>query len=73
MLSHARHENACHKVKALVLSVTPWRKSGSTLMPARGIEPDMFLFQESQGRVVTQTFHELARLTKGAHCNFNPK
>ena len=32
----------------------------------------VFLFQEGDDPSVTRTFREIARLTKGAHCSFDP-
>jgi hypothetical protein len=39
---------------------------------ARELNLPIFLFQEGQDRMTTQTFREIAQLTKGAYCQFNP-
>jgi hypothetical protein len=73
VLSHARRESACHKVNALVFVGDAMEETPADLYAnARELNLPIFLFQEGQDRMTTQTFREIAQLTKGAYCQFNP-
>jgi hypothetical protein len=73
VLGHARRENACYRVQAMVFVGDAMEEVPADLYAAaRELGLPCFLFQEGEDRVATQTFREIAQLTKGAHCYFNP-
>jgi len=73
VLSHARRENACQKVSALVFVGDAMEEQEGVLFAiARELGLPVFLFQEGDSPIVSRVFAEIARLTKGAHCSFTP-
>ena len=57
-------------------SATPWRRSVDDLCRAAGelglLGVPAFMFQEGDDAVAEQAFREIARLTEGAYCRFDP-
>jgi hypothetical protein len=73
VLDHARKENARRKVQALVFVGDAMEETPADLYDAaRSLGMPMFLFQEGDDPEATRTFREIARLTEGAHCRFDP-
>jgi hypothetical protein len=73
VLDHAAKENARQKVSALVLVGDCCEETPADLYAAaRELNVPVFLFQEGDDPVATEVFKEIARLTKGAHCRFDP-
>jgi hypothetical protein len=73
VLAHARAENARHKISALVFVGDAMEEIPADLYAAaRDLSFPAFLFQEGDDPEATRTFREIARLTKGAHCRFDP-
>jgi len=73
ILSHARKENARQKVAAMVFVGDCVEEQPADLYAAaRELGVPVFLFQEGEDPVATEVFKEIAPLTKGAHCRFDP-
>lgn len=73
VLSHARQENNRQSVQALVFVGDCVEEDPADLYAvARELGLPAFLFQEGDDPVAAQIFRELARLTKGAYCRFDP-
>jgi hypothetical protein len=73
VLAHAGAENARQRVQALVFVGDAMEETPADLYDAaRGLGLPAFLFQEGDDPEATRTFHEIARLTGGAHCRFDP-
>jgi hypothetical protein len=73
VLSHARKENTRQKVAAMVFVGDCVEEQPPDLYAAaRDLGLPGFLFQEGDDPIATKVLRELARLTKGAHCRFNP-
>ena len=73
VLRHTRIENAKGKVSALVFVGDAMEEKPEDLyVAARDLGVQAFLFQEGDDPDVTQTFREIAQLTKGPHCRFDP-
>ena len=74
ILNHAQRENARQKVAALVFVGDCVEEEPADLYAAARelAVPASFVFQEGDDPMVTEVFHEMARLTKGAHCRFDP-
>ena len=57
-------------------SATPWRRALDDLCQAAGelglLGVPAFMFQEGDDPVAEQAFREIARLTRGAYCRFDP-
>jgi hypothetical protein len=73
VLAHARVENARQRVQALVFVGDAMEETPADLYAAaREFGLPVFLFQEGDDSDATRVFREIARLTKGAHCRFDP-
>ena len=73
VLDHARKENARRKVGTIVFIGDCVEEQPAELYAvARELSLPIFIFQEGDDPTATKVFHELARLTGGAHCHFAP-
>lgn len=73
VLGHVRKENTRQKVHALVfVGDAMEEQTGDLYAACRELGCPAFLFQEGADPAATETFCEVARLTKGAHCQFSP-
>jgi hypothetical protein len=73
VLDHARKENIRQKVAAMVFVGDCCEEEPADLYAAaRELEVPVFLFQEGDDPTATKVFREIAQLTKGAHCRFDP-
>ena len=76
VLSHARDENEARKVQAMVFVGDAMEEAVDALcakageLGLRGVP--VFMFQEGHDLVAEQAFREIARLTGGAWCRFDP-
>ena len=59
------------------MSATPWRRRSTICAAAAGelglLGVPAFMFQEGDDPVAEQAFREIARLTRGAYCRFDPR
>jgi hypothetical protein len=76
VLAHARRESEARKVQALVFVGDAMEEKLDDLCQAAGelglLGVPAFMFQEGYDTVAEQAFREVARLTKGAWCRFDP-
>ena len=76
VLTHARRETGQARVQALVFVGDAMEESIDDLSAVAGelgmLGIPVFLFQEGADGVAEQAFREIARLSKGAYCRFNP-
>jgi hypothetical protein len=73
VLAHAQKENARQKVQGLVFIGDCMEEQPADLYAAaRELGLPVFLFQEGDDPEATRTFREIAQITKGAHCRFDP-
>jgi len=76
VLTHARRETELLKVQALVFVGDALEENPDKLSHDAGelgrLGVPAFMFQEGQDRNVEQVFREIARLTHGAYCRFDP-
>src|SRR5262249_59409583 len=76
ILSHASKETKLLKVSALVFVGDALEESPDVVLSAAGVLGRLgvpaFMFQEGDARLVEQTFRDVAQLTKGAYCRFDP-
>jgi hypothetical protein len=76
VLVHARKETRLFPVSALVFAGDAMEENPDTLAHEAGglgrLGVLVFMFQEGNDREVEQVFREIARLTRGAYCRFNP-
>lgn len=76
VLAHARAESDRKKVQALVFVGDAMEEKLDDLCKAAGelglLGVPAFMFQEGYDAVAEQAFREIARLTKGAYCRFDP-
>ncbi len=76
MLAHARRESETAKVQALVFVGDAMEEGLDDLCAAAGelglLGVPAFMFQEGGDAVAEQAFREIARLTRGAYCRFDP-
>jgi hypothetical protein len=76
VLAHARRETEANKVQVLVFVGDAMEEKLDDLCAAagalglRGVAA--FMFQEGGDPVAEQAFREIARLTRGAYCRFDP-
>jgi hypothetical protein len=76
ILAHARRETEAKKVDVLVFVGDAMEEALDNLCAAagelglRGVPA--FMFQEGYDPIAEQAFREIARLTRGAHCRFDP-
>ena len=76
ILAHARRETTRQKVQALVFVGDAMEEPIDDLCAAAGelglLGVPAFMFQEGYDAVAEQAFREIARLTRGAYCRFDP-
>jgi len=76
ILSHAVKETKLLKVSALVFVGDALEESPDTVLSAAStlgrLGVPAFMFQEGRDPLVEQTFQDIARLTHGAYCRFDP-
>jgi hypothetical protein len=76
VLAHAAKETKLLKVSALVFVGDALEESPDTVLSAANalgrLGTPAFMFQEGRDRLVEQTFQDIARLTRGAYCCFDP-
>ena len=73
ILIHARKETKLLRVNALVFVGDAMEENPDDLAHAAGeLSVPVFLFQEGTDRNVERVFREIARLTHGAYCRFDP-
>jgi hypothetical protein len=76
VLAHARAETERRKVQALVFVGDAMEEKIDDLCQAAGelglLGVPAFMFQEGYDAIAEQAFREIARLTKGAYCRFDP-
>ena len=76
ILAHARRETEQRKVQALVFVGDAMEEKLDDLCHAAGqlglLGVPAFMFQEGYDAVAEPAFREIARLTKGAYCRFDP-
>ncbi len=76
ILAHARRETERAKVQALVFVGDAMEEPIDHLCAAAGelglLGIPAFMFQEGHDPVAEQAFREIARLTRGAYCRFDP-
>lgn len=76
ILAHARKETALLKVSALIFIGDALEEDSDEIIPeARELGRlgvPAFMFQEGDDQDVEQVFREIASVTKGAYCRFDP-
>ena len=76
VLAHAKRETQLLKVQALVFVGDAMEENPDMLSHDAGelgrLGVPAFMFQEGNDRDVEQVFREIARLTHGAYCRFDP-
>jgi hypothetical protein len=76
ILAHARRETQRHRVQALVFVGDAMEEALDDLCQSAGelglLGVPAFMFQEGFDSVAEQAFREIARLTRGAYCRFDP-
>jgi hypothetical protein len=76
ILAHAKRETQLLKVQALVFVGDAMEENPDTLTRDAAelgqLGVPAFMFQEGNNRSVEHVFREIARLTHGAYCRFNP-
>jgi len=76
ILTHAQKETKLLKVSALAFVGDALEESPDTVLSAASalgrLGVPAFMFQEGDARLVEQTFRDVAQLTKGAYCRFDP-
>jgi hypothetical protein len=76
VLSHARRETQQQNVQALVFVGDAMEEKLDDLCQAAGelglLGVPAFMFQEGYDSIAEQAFREIAQLTKGAYCRFDP-
>jgi hypothetical protein len=76
VLEHARSETERKKVQALVFVGDAMEEKLDDLCQIAGelglLGTPAFMFQEGYDAIAEQAFREVARLTKGAYCRFDP-
>src|SRR5262247_1919240 len=76
ILAHARGETQAQKVQALVFVGDAMEESLDDLCASAGelglLGVPAFMFQEGDDPITEQAFREIARLTRGAYCRFDP-
>ena len=77
VLSHAREESHEMKVQALVFVGDAMEEAIDDLCAAAGelglLGVPAFMFQEGDDAVAERAFREIARLSRGAYCRFEPR
>lgn len=76
VIAHARRETQKTKVQALVFVGDAMEEKLDNLCHAAGdlglLGVPAFMFQEGDEPIAEQAFREIARLTRGAYCRFDP-
>jgi hypothetical protein len=76
VLAHAKRETDATKVQALVFVGDAMEEKLDDLCQSAGelglLGVPAFMFQEGYDPVAEQAYREIARLTKGAYCRFDP-
>jgi hypothetical protein len=76
IIAHARRETEKAKVQALVFVGDAMEEKLDDLCQAAGevglLGVPAFMFQEGYDSVAAQAYREIARLTRGAYCRFDP-
>ena len=76
VLAHARSETERQKIQALVFVGDAMEENPDTLAHKAAelgrLKAPAFMFQEGHDRKVEQAFRNIAELTHGAYCRFNP-
>ena len=76
IVAHARRETQAIKVQALVFVGDAMEEKLDDLCHAAGelglLGVPAFMFQEGDDPIAEQAFREIARLTRGAYCRFDP-
>ena len=76
VLTHASKETKLLKVSALVFVGDALEESPDIVLSAASalgrLGVPAFMFREGRDRLVEQTFQDIARLTHGAYCRFDP-
>ncbi len=76
VLAHARRETEATKVQALIFVGDAMEEPIDHLCASAGelglLGVPAFMFQEGHDSVAEQAFREIARLTRGAYCRFDP-
>src|SRR6516164_1893868 len=76
VIAHARRETEATKVQALVFVGDAMEEKLDDLCHAAGelglLGVPAFMFQEGDDPITEQAFREIARLTRGAYCRFDP-
>jgi hypothetical protein len=76
VLGHARQETKVRKVQALVFVGDAMEEAIDDLCASAGelglLTVPAFMFQEGDDPIAEQAFREIARLTRGAYCRFDP-
>jgi len=76
VLTHAAKETKLLKVSALVFVGDALEESPDVVLSAASalgrLSVPVFMFQEGHNHLVEQTFQDIARLTHGAYCRFDP-
>ena len=76
IIAHAKRETQAKKIQALVFVGDAMEESLDELSHAAGelglLGVPAFMFQEGADPVAEQAFREIARLTRGAYCRFDP-
>ena len=71
VLLHVSREHLREKIAAVIFVGDALEENPASLYDAASSQPPWFLFQEGDDADVATTFKKLARLTGGAHCQFN--
>ena len=76
IIAHAKRETQVTKVQALVFVGDAMEEKLDDLCHAAGelglLGVPTFMFQEGHDPIAEQAFREIARLTRGAYCRFDP-
>ena len=76
VLAHARRETEANKVQALIFVGDAMEEPIDDLCASAGelglLGVPAFMFQEGGDPVAEKAFREIARLTRGAYCRFDP-
>ena len=76
LVAHARRETQRTKVQAMVFVGDAMEEKLDDLCQAAGelglLGVPAFMFQEGDDPIAEQAFREIARLTRGAYCRFDP-
>ena len=76
IIAHAKRETQTTKVHALVFVGDAMEEKLDDLCHAAGalglLGVPAFMFQEGDDPITEQAFREIARLTRGAYCRFDP-